>query len=602
MRYRKWLLVALMVLAMFIGCRYVIQTIADVSTSQFYNRMLGEAEPITYTELMQLIEENKVDDIYYSQENDSCVVTLFNEASEKFRGSSDRYPYGVDDVRVAPYTAEENFRKNMLSYGINLYWVKQSNTGNTILLIVLNCIPFIALLFLMKKSMGMLNGIKDMETSAMIQTSDVAMSDIIGLEEITYDINCIIQLIKDPSKGLSVGAKVPHGILLSGPAGVGKTMIAKAISHEAGVPFISVNGSDFIELYVGNGARHVRQVFKTAREKAPCIIFIDEFDAIGERRDSLSAGGEDTRTINALLKEMDGFKPLDRVFVIAATNYAEKLDSSITRSGRFDREIKVMPPSDWRVRRKLFNKYTSDKKLAEDVDLDMLARTVSGFTGADINAVCNEAALIAMSNGKEIITHEYIEEAIDRKLFKGSYKKNPIESEDEKIVAYHEAGHAYMSHHLGLPISRASIRSTTSGVGGVVFHMDSDTKLETSTYIWNRVLVCYAGRAAEECRSGIATIGASNDITQATSLLKQYVSAYGFDKEAGMLDYAKLEGIESDDIVTRRCVELARTAYDECADIMQKNFSVVCKLAEQLLIKHAMTGEQIAEFFNEVEV
>lgn len=568
---------------------------------EFYNEMVDSADKINYAELINLINEGKVDDAYYMQTDERMVVTLFNDTSETFRGSTDRYRYEKEDTRVAPYTAEENFRKTMLEYGVDLYMVQPpSNTALTLIVTLVPNIIFIVIMLATLKRMSNITG-SDIQAEDILGESDTKLSDIIGLDEVLFDIECIIQLIKDPSKGEAVGAKVPHGILLSGPAGVGKTMIAKAIAHEAGVPFIQVSGSDFIELYVGNGAKRVRQVFKIAREHSPCIIFIDEFDALGTKRDSVKATSEDTKTVNALLKEMDGFKPLDGVFVIAATNFSDKLDEAVTRSGRFDREVNVLPPRDWQVRKELFNMYLKNKRLSDDVDIDMLARTVSEFTGADISSVCNEAALIAMSKDTTIITHEFLEEAIDRKLFKGSYSKSKVNEEDRRVVAYHEAGHAVVSHVLGLPISRASIRSTTSGVGGAVIHMDLDTKLKTREYFWNRVLVCYGGRASEESTFGSITTGASNDIKQATSLLCNMVYAYGFDKNFGLLNLNVIQeaGIEYEDDGILH--QLSKSAYEACLDLITSNKDLVTALAEKLLEVEAMSGEQIAEFFKEFE-
>ena len=322
-----------------------------------------------------------------------------------------------EDCYVAYYPAGDDFRTVMLSFGVNLVLCRNANTSSIITAVisgVFSIVPLVLIIWFYTKMLKV--GGEDIKKDDILQKSNVKLD--IGLDELRDELNIIINLIKNPEAGKKLDAEVPHGILLSGPAGVGKTMIAKGISNAADVPFISMNGSDFVEIYVGNGARRVRQLFKIARENAPCIIFIDEFDAIGGKRDSYATTSEDTKTINALLKEMDGFTKLENVFVIAATNLPEKLDPSIKRSGRFDREIKVNPPKDYQIRMLMFQSYLKNKPLAEDVNIELLSKQVVGFTGADIAAVCNEAALVAISKDLQYITQDCLTEAIDKKIFK----------------------------------------------------------------------------------------------------------------------------------------------------------------------------------------
>lgn len=566
------------------------------SDAGFYNQMLTEAEFVEYLQFKEDMSNGLVDDVYYRTDNQKMVYTLFNE--ESIKSEEPQFEYDVEDARVTMYPAGETFREDLLSKGVDLWLVQDSKNWNSILSILIMCIPLIPLAILMMAMTKRISPDTGEFDKSIIQTSNVKLSDVIGLDETMFDLQIIIDLISDASRGSKLGAKIPHGILLSGPAGVGKTMIAKAISSAANVPFISVNGSDFQEIYVGNGARHVRQLFRTARQNAPCIIFIDEFDSLGEKRDSINAGAEDSRTINALLKEMDGFKPLDGVFVIAATNFPDKLDSAVRRSGRFDREVVISPPKDWRVREELFKLYLKDKPMAEDVNIPLLAKTVSGFTGADIAAVCNEAALVAMARNLEYITNSCIDEAIDRKIFKGSYSKNKQSENDKRVVAYHEAGHAIMSHILGLPVSRISVKPTTSGVGGAVFNKDTDTKLKSAKYLFSRVLVCYAGRAAEEIVFGYESIttGASNDIEQATGLLLSIVGQYGMDKDMGLLNYSILHenGVETN--VLDKVASLSASSYKKACDFLEEHMRELRELAEHLMEVETMTEDDFVEF------
>ena len=573
----------------------------NVDAKIFYDA-LDNAQEVKYKEFTMRALNGEVDTLYYHTGNERMVFTLFTPESKEMTAEERAdYVYPMDSYRITEYPAGENFRSLMLQYDINLILVKDNTTGQYIMSLVVALLPTIimvfALIWMISRSMS---GINEMHADDIIQKSDVKLDDIIGLDELKDEFNLIINIIKNPSYGKDIGVSMPNGILLSGAPGVGKTMIAKAISNEADVPFLSVNGSDFIELYVGNGARRVRQLFKIARENSPCILFIDEFDAIGEKRDSVKSSSEDSRTINALLKEMDGFKELNKVFVLAATNNPEKLDAAIKRSGRFDREIKITKPRNWETRKLLFEHYLKDKKVGSDVDLDTLARTVAGFTGADISVVCNESGLVALSHGLEYITHDCLEEAIDKKIFKGSRSKMKVNESDRKIVAYHEAGHAIMSEILNRPISRASIQSTTSGVGGMVMNEESESQFRTRQDLIDEVMVCYAGRISEKIKFDSITTGASNDISQATAILNRYINEFGFDGPSGLVDISIIGTVSKSGYTEQQIRKLSISIYDKATSKLRENFYMVEKLAEKLLEVEAMTGKQITEFLNEV--
>lgn len=599
-KYEKTMFITRLSILVVVGLFIFVQVkkMQNTDAIKFY-AAIDNAEEVPYKDFQMMAYNSEVDTLYYHTGNEKMAFTLYNdETKDMSLEELSEYTYDISDWRITQYPAGDDFRTKMLSFNIKLVLVRDDTTGQTILSYIIALLPtvvMVAVFIWMSKSMT--KGIGGMNADDIIQQSDVKLSDIIGLDELMDEFNLIIKIIKDPSYGDNIGVTMPNGILLSGDPGVGKTMIAKAISCEAGVPFISVNGSDFVELYVGNGAKRVRELFRIAREHAPCIIFIDEFDAIGEKRSSVKSNSEDSKTINALLKEMDGFKELERVFVLAATNNPEKLDSAVKRSGRFDREIKIQRPRDWRVRKKLFEHYLADKAVSDDVDLDTIARTVAGFTGADISVVCNEAGLVALSHNLEYITHDCIEEAIDKKILKGNRSKTKVNEKDRAIVSYHEAGHAIMSILTNTPVSRASIQSTTSGVGGVVLNEDTDSQFQTAEDLVNRVMVCYAGRISEKIKFKSVTTGASNDISQATNVLNAYINKYGFDEKSGLIDI-ELVGTHSE-YTEDRIRKLSEEIYKKASSLLSKNYNLVELLAQKLLEKEAMTGKEIRKFLKE---
>ena len=552
-------------------------------------------EKVSYTEFRTYFEKHEIDTIYYNVNNEYMTFTILNEETKQMsQEERAEYDYPDSSKKKCKYPAYEDFRKEMLEAGVDMVVVKTSNVGTTIASLLGTILLYGLLFFFLIRVM---NGFaKDINEKDVIQTSDVTFDDIIGHEEIIDDVRFITDLIKDPQLGDSVGAKLPKGLLLEGPPGTGKTLIAKAIAHEADVPFLYQNASGFIEMYVGLGARRVRSLFKIAKKNAPCIIFIDEIDAIGGKRGESKGTSENEQTINALLQEMDGFKGRDGIFIIAATNRADSLDDALVRSGRFDRRITVNPPRDWTVRKRLFEHYLKNFKVADDIDLDGLSKQVSGFTGADVAMVCNEASIVAIMHKKDVIDTDCIEEAIDKKMFNGNRSKSGGYEVDRNIVAYHEAGHAVMTYLVGQPIAVASIQPTTSGVGGYVKSEDNtETIFQTADDLKNSVLIAYAGRASEEIKFGKITTGSSNDITQGSHILSTYIEKLGFDHEFGLLDISVLAQnhfINSDKIV-EKLAAMSRESYAECKRRLEENYHLVEKLATALLEKSKLSGSEI---------
>jgi len=583
----------------------IISFLASIITiTILQNRQLSqqpEIKTISYQEFEQLVEEEKVDSIYYNKSNEWMTITLFNVESKTLDAKErlNYQGYTNEDKRNVSYPAYEEFRHDMLSNNINMIIVDPKVSFiEKALSIVSLMFPLLWVFIIMRMLISSTQG--NVKRKEIIQTSNVKFTDIIGHEEILEDVKFITELIKNPKLGDDIGAKVPKGILLSGEPGTGKTLIAKAIAGEAGVPFLYQNASSFIDRFVGMGAKNVRDLFKLAKENAPCVLFIDEIDAIGGNRNNGKGTSENDQTINALLQEMDGFTGREGIFIIAATNRPDILDSALVRAGRFDRQIIVSAPRDWGVRKDLFEHYLNKFKVLDDVNIVNLSKQTAGFTGADIAAICNEASIIAVMQEKDAIDMDCIEEAIDKKIFKGNRAKKEKYFEDKKIVAYHESGHAVMSYLLGEPIARASIQSTVSGVGGVVFNEDKDSVFQTNIDFENRVLICYAGRASEEIKFNSVTTGASNDITQATNVMMNYIEKFGFDKEFGLLDIGVLskEHLINSEEITNKLSNMSRNLYEKSLSLLKDNYKLVETLANKLLDVGTLSGDEITELFN----
>ena len=567
-------------------------------SSIIFPKEIDMIQEIPYSEYWQLVEDGQVDTVYYSTSSEYMTVTLLNDDTKDMtRKERDEYDYKTSDKRKVLYPGYSEFRKDLLEKDINVRLVHTQDTFSTIANLVSILVTVMFFVFMMKM---MSQTIQKTSEKDLIQYSDVKFDDIIGHEEILSDVKLITKLITNPKLGDKIGAEPPKGLLLEGPPGTGKTLLAKAIAGEAGVPFLYQNASGLIEMFVGLGAKRVRDLFKIARKHAPCIIFIDEIDAIGGSRKNAKGTAENDQTINALLQEMDGFSGREGIFVIAATNRADDLDEALIRARRFDRRITVNPPRDWHVRKELFEHYLKDKTVDESIDLETISRQTAGFTGADIAAICNEASIVAIMHDKDMIDRDCIEEAIDKKIFHGNRSKKEQHMEDKNIIAYHEAGHAVMSALLDEPIARASIQSTVSGVGGAVFNEDKDTLFQTNTDFRNRILIAYAGTASEEIKFGNPSTGASNDITQATQILVQYVEKFGFDKSFGLLDISVLnkEHLVSGDFITEKISKMSRDYYAECLNTLRNNYDKVETVAGLLLEKETVPGNVINDVVN----
>ena len=444
----------------------------------------------------------------------------------------------------------------------------------------------------------------------------VTFADVAGQEEAKDALMEVVDFLHDPDKYAQVGAKLPKGVLLVGPPGTGKTLLAKAVAGEAGVPFFSISGSEFVEMFVGMGAAKVRDLFKQANEKAPCIVFIDEIDTIGKKRDGSGMGGNDEReqTLNQLLAEMDGFDGRKGVVLLAATNRPETLDPALTRPGRFDRRVPVELP-DLRGRVAILKVHARDVKIAEDVDYDAIARATAGASGAELANIVNEAALRAVRQGRGLVLQEDLEESVETVLA-GAQRKNAVLSPlEKKIVAYHETGHALVaalqSH--SAPVTKITIVPRTSGALGYTMQVDSgEHSLMSRAELLNKIATLTGGRAAEELIFGAdeVTTGASNDIEQATKLARAMITRYGM---TGEFDMVALEAVtnqylggdtslacaaETASRIDALVVDTVKAAHQKAAGLLRDNQDKLHALAEYLLEKETITGEEFMALLN----
>ena len=423
----------------------------------------------------------------------------------------------------------------------------------------------------------------------------VKFDDVEGIEELKTDIIRIVDCLKNPKKYQKIGARIPKGVILYGPPGTGKTLIAKAIAGEAGVPFFSMVGSDFVEKYVGVGAQRVRDLYKKARKAAPCIVFIDEIDAVAGQR-GMDENSERDQTINALLAELDGFKGTENIVTICATNRLDMLDSAFKRAGRFDLKLAVGLP-DKKGRKNILGIHAKNKKLSQEIDLEVLANKTVGFSGAELEALLNEAALVAVGKDKEVIDYDDIDDAFFKIVMQGNKKKRDKITEVNKVVAWHEAGHTLATKLLtDDSVPSVTIVGSSSGAGGVTFRTpQEDNILHSKKYLESIIQVMYAGRAAEELYFGnedSITTGASQDIKQASGIIKEYLGIYGMGK-LGMLDLGQFK--QDYETIVDEASEMAQLLYMKVLDLLTENYDILKELSETLLEKETLDEKEIDE-------
>ena len=591
---------------------YVIIAIIVVLGINYIRGNLVENTGVTYSQFQKYVAQNKVSGVEVRQNSQGVTGELTVHLKDGEYRTLD-----VSDVTKA----EDLLEQKNISYKVTVE--KESVFMTTVLPMLLICVIFMVFFTMgSRQATGgnarMMNFGKSRATLTMPDNSKVTFKDVAGLQEEKEDLQEIVDFLKEPKKYLQVGARIPKGVLLVGPPGTGKTLLAKAVAGEAGVPFFSISGSDFVEMFVGVGASRVRDMFTEAKLHAPCIIFIDEIDAVARRRGAGVGGGHDEReqTLNQMLVEMDGFGYNEGIIVMAATNRVDILDPAILRPGRFDRKIGVGRP-DVRGREEILAVHIKNKPLGEDVDLKEIARTSAGFTGADLENLMNEAAIYAAKAKRAYIMQEDIRRAFI-KVGIGEEKKSRIISEKEKkITAYHEAGHAILFHVLPDmgPVHTISVIPTGMGAAGYTMPLPGEDEMFNSKKkMLQNIIVDFGGRVAEELIFGDVTTGASQDIKQATQMARAMVTQYGMSDKVGLIHY----GSDDDEVFIGR--DLAHTkgyadqtaalidgevkniideSYAKAKELLQEHMDVLHRCAQLLIEKEKIGREEFESLFGE---
>ena len=577
----------------------------------------SQVKKVNYSTFMKYTEQKKIATVQV-REND-ILFTLKSSASD---GSGNTVTYKTG--RMPDENLTERLYKSGAQFTSNL---QQNSTTSSILSGILGfVVPLILFIWIgnwLSKKMvekagganSMMFGMGKSNAKLYVQSTEgIHFSDVAGEDEAKENLEEIVEYLHDPKKYTAIGATMPKGVLLVGPPGTGKTMLAKAVAGEANVPFFSISGSEFVEMFVGMGASKVRDLFKQAKEKAPCIVFIDEIDAIGKKRDNqLSTNDEREQTLNQLLTEMDGFDNNSGVMILAATNRPEILDPALLRPGRFDRRVPVELP-DLKGREEILKVHARKVNMGRDVNFNTIARMASGASGAELANIVNEAALRAVRMGRNIVHEEDMEESIEV-VIAGYQRKNAILSaEEKKIVAYHEIGHAMVAalQNHSEPVQKITIVPRTSGALGYTMQVDEGQKnLLSKEELLNRIATLTGGRAAEETVFGSITTGASNDIEQATKLARAMITRYGMSDEFDMvaMEHQTNQYLGGDSELTcspetqkeidSKVVELVRQQHEKAIKLLKDNRSKLDELAQYLYEKETITGEQFMEILHQ---
>ena len=576
---------------------------------------------------MPWMAEHQIKDVDY---NTFVTMTEQGEVGRvEIQEQSNRILFTSSDEKTVYKTAmvpDDGLVQRLLDAGVSTTGeeIEQTSTLVSILAWVLPIIIFVALGQYMSRKMmekmggggnSMMFNMGKSNAKVYVKSAEgIKFDDVAGEDEAKENLTEVVNYLHDPSKYQEIGASMPKGILLVGPPGTGKTMLAKAVAGEANVPFFSMSGSEFVEMFVGMGASKVRDLFKQAKEKAPCIIFIDEIDAIGQKRSGGQYGGNDEReqTLNQLLTEMDGFEGNNGVIILAATNRPESLDPALTRPGRFDRRVPVELP-DLKGREAILQVHAKKIKVAEDVDFNKIARMASGASGAELANIVNEAALRAVRDGRRFATQADLEESIEV-VIAGYQKKNTIMTDEEKkIVSYHEIGHALvaaMQTH-SAPVQKITIVPRTSGALGYTMQVEEGNHyLMSKAEMENKIATLTGGRAAEEVVFHSVTTGASNDIEQATKLARAMITRYGMSDDFDMValetvtnqylggDASLACSAETQTKIDQRVVELVKKQHEKAVNILTENRAKLDELAQYLYEKETITGEGFMNILN----
>ena len=566
---------------------------------------------ISYSEFIELLDQGKVQEVVI--QSDDLTVTL------KQSGRLGK------ETRTVVATEDENeLTKRLAQAGVEFKKEKPNMAGELLYAILSFVLPVVlmfglfSLLFRrMNKNGGMMGGVGKSKAKAYVQKeTGVTFKDVAGQDEAKESLQEVVDFLHNPGKYTEIGAKLPKGALLVGPPGTGKTLLAKAVAGEAHVPFFSLSGSDFGEMFVGVGASRVRDLFEEAKKNAPCIIFIDEVDAIGKTRDS-RFGGNDEReqTLNQLLAEMDGFDTSKGLLILAATNRPEVLDPALLRPGRFDRRVIVDRP-DLKGRVNILKVHSKNVALDETVDLEGIALATSGAVGSDLANMINEAAILAVKQGRRAVSQKDLLEAVEVVLVGKEKKDRILSAEERRIVSYHEVGHALVSalQKDSEPVQKITIVPRTMGALGYVMHVPEEEKYLNTKKELEAMLVGYlGGRAAEEIVFDTVTTGAANDIEQATKVARAMITQYGMSERFGLMGLAETQSQYLDGRAVMNCgdstateidhevMKLLKTSYDEAKRLLRENREALDKIAEFLIQKETITGKEFMKIFREIK-
>ncbi len=572
-------------------------------------------EEKTYDEFMVMLDGNQLEKVVISDD----IISFTPKEQPKTSYDVNYYTGNLYDPDLYGKLYEANQKHGLV------YERKIVDNKTTIFDILSMFLPFIMIYVVMwfvfkavSKNSGGVMGIGKSNAKVYVEKSTgITFKDVAGQEEAKESLTEIVDFLHNPTKYTRIGAKLPKGALLVGPPGTGKTLLAKAIAGEAKVPFFSLSGSDFVEMFVGVGASRVRDLFKQAQQTAPCIIFIDEIDAIGKSRDSQYGGGNDEReqTLNQLLSNMDGFDSSKGLVVLGATNRPEVLDKALLRPGRFDRRIIVDKP-DLKGRIDVLKVHAKNVLMHDSVDLDAIGRATSGAVGSDLANMINEAAILAVKQGRTVVTQDDLFESVEV-VIAGKEKKDRILNKEEKrIVAYHEVGHALVTalEKHAEPVQKITIVPRTMGALGYVMQVPEEEKyLMSKDEILTRIVTLYGGRAAEELVFGSVTTGASNDIEKATGLARSMVTQFGMSDKFGLMGLESIESKYLDGRPVQNCsnetageidkevLKILKECYDRAVKLLSENQEVLDKIAEYLIAKETITGEEFMKIYREVK-
>ena len=561
------------------------------------NNKEKDENTLAYTDLIKEISYGNVEKVELTTGSRNAKITIRNEEEEKTAIIPDTEAF---ITLIQTKVAEGN--------EIELIQKPQSFLAQlpTTLFSILPTIIMVALFIMIFKMQGI--GEKGKVYDETERKTKVRFDDVAGLEEEKGELIEIVDFLKRPEKYTKMGARVPKGVLLYGKPGTGKTLIAKAIAGEADVPFISMSGSEFIEMFAGLGASRVRKLFEKARKLAPCIVFIDEIDAIGSRRTSNSgAETENNQTLNQLLVEMDGFGSEETIIVLAATNRPEMLDKALLRPGRFDRQITI-PNPDLKGRLEILKLHSKDKKLSDDVNLESIAEDTAGFTGAELENILNESAIVATKNKHEEIENDDIEEAVKKVTVGLEKKERVISDKDKRLTAYHEAGHAVVSRYLPTQTNVKEVSIIPRGVAGgyTMYKSNEDKYYISKTEMQEKLIALLGGRAAERLVLDDISTGASNDIEVATQIARDMVTKYGMSDTLGPIDFQGKEPYEMQmfgenigDKIGAEVKTLIDTAYNDAMTLLKEHRDKLDKIAETLLQKEKINEQEFNQIFEQ---